>query len=76
MKYHELRKLKKLKKTDKDAEPEKEEEIETSQTSEEFSDEEVEVQGEIVAEAEGEMPKLPLVPKLELIEQTPPPVSE
>ena len=47
-----------------------------SETSEEFSDEEVEMQGETIAEAEGEMPKLPLVPKLEPPEQLPPPASE
>ena len=74
MKYHKLRKCKKSKKTDESAEPReyKEEEIETSETSEEISDEEVEIQGEATAEAEGEMPKLLLVPKLEPIEQPPP----
>ena len=78
MKYHKLRKCKKSKKTDESAEPreDKEEGIEMSETSEEFSDEEVEIQGEATAEAEGEMPKLPLVPKLEQTEQPSPPKSE
>ena len=73
IKYHKLRKRKKSKKTDKSADPEgdEEEEIEMSETSEEFSDEEVGVQGEIIAEAEGEIPKLLLVPKSEPTEQTP-----
>ena len=72
MKYHKLRKCKKSKKTDESAEPgeDKEEEIE------EFSDEEVEIQEETTTGAEGEMPKLPLVPKLEPTEQPPPPKSE
>ena len=75
MKYHKLRKCKKSKKTDESAElgEDKEEEIEMSRTSEEFSDEEVEIQEEITAGAEGEMSKLPLVPKLEPTEQSPPP---
>ena len=78
MKYHKLRKCKKSKKADERAEPgeDKEEEIEMSETSEEFSDEEVTIQGETTAGAEGEMPKLPLVPKLEPTEQPPPPKSE
>ena len=78
MKYHKLRKCKKSKKTDESAEPreDKEEEIEMSETSEEFSDEEVKIQGETTAEVEGEMPKLPLVPKLEPTEQLPPPKGE
>ena len=78
MKYHKLRKCKKSKKTDESAEPgeDKEEEIETSETSEEFSDEEVKIQGEATVGAEGEMPKIPLVPKLEPTEQPPPPKSE
>ena len=76
IKYHKLRKLKKSKKTDKGTEPAEEEEIEMSETSEELSDDEVEIQGETIAEAEGEMPKLPLVPKLEPTEQPPPLASE
>ena len=78
MKYHKLRKCKKSKKTDESAEPgeDKEEEIEMSKTSEEFSDEEVEIQEETTAGAEGEMPKLPLVPKLVPTEQPPPPKSK
>ena len=78
IKYHKLRKCKKSKKTDASAEPreDKEEEIEMSETSEEFSHEEVKFQGEATAEAEGEMPKLPLVPKMEPTEQPPPPKSE
>ena len=78
MKYHKLRKCKKSKKTDKSTDPEEDEEedIEMSETSEELSDEEVEVQGETIAEGEGEVLKLPLVPKSEPVEPTPPPVSE
>ena len=78
MKYHKLRKQKKSKKTDKSTDPEEDEEedMEMSETSEEFSDEEVEVQRETIAEAEGEMPKLLLVPKSELVEPTPPPASK
>ena len=78
MKYHKLRRRKKSKKTDKstDQKEDEEEEMETSETSEEFSDEEIEVQRETMAKTEGEGPKLPLVPKTELIEQMPPPVSE
>ena len=64
--------------TDKSADPEEdeEEELETSETSEEFSDKEVEVQGETMAEAEGEMLKLLMVLKPEPIEQLPPKASE
>ena len=78
MKYRKLRKHKKSKKTDKstDLEKDEEEDIEMSETSEELSDEEVEVQGETIAEAEGEVPKLLLVPKSEPVEPTPPPASE
>ena len=78
MKYHKLRRRKKSKKTDKsaDSEEDQEEEIEASKTSEELSDEEVEIQGETIAEAEGEMPKLPLVHKSELTKQTLPAASE
>ena len=75
IKYHKLRKLKKSKKTDEGAEPEEEEAIETSETSEEFLDEETVVQWETM-EAEGEMPKLPLVSEPEPTEQPQPPVSE
>ena len=78
MKYHKLRKCKKSKKTDESAEPreDKEEEIETSEPSEEFLDEEVKMQGETIAEAEGEIPKLLLVPKPESTEQSPSPERE
>ena len=78
MKYHILRRCKKSKKTAKSTDPEEdeEEEEETSETSEELSEEEVEVQKETMAEPEGEVLKLPLVPKTELVEPTLPPVSE
>ena len=78
MKYHKLRRHKKSKKTDKSTDPEEDEEedIETSETSEELLDEEVEVQRETIAEPEGEVPKLPLVPKTEPVELTPPPTSK
>ena len=48
----------------------------TRSFQEEFSDEEFEVQEETIAEAEGEVLKLPLVPKSEPAEPTPPPASE
>ena len=78
MKYHKLRRCKKSKKTYKSTNPEEheEEDIETSKTSEELSDKEVEVQRETIAEPEGEVPKLPLVPKSELVEPTPPPANK
>ena len=51
--------------------------IDMSETSGEFSDEE-DASGweEAIVELEGEMPKLPLLPKQEPIEQTPLPVCE
>ena len=78
MKYHKLRRRKKSKKTDESTDPEEDEEkdVETSKTSEEPLDEEVEVQRETIAEPEGEVPKLPLVPKTKPVEPTLPPVSE
>ena len=67
MKYHKLRTHKNSKKTDKSTDPEggDEEEKETSKTSEEFSDEEPEVQEEPMVGAEKEVPKLPLALKKE-----------
>ena len=74
IKYHKLKKCKRSKKTDKSAD--EEEEMEMSETSAEFSDEEVEIQAEIIAEPGEEQPKLPLVPKTELMEQELPPASK
>ena len=77
MKYHKLRKLKKSKKTGESAEQEEEEMAEMIETSGEFSDEEdTPGQEEAVVELEGEMSKLPVVPKQEPIEQTLAPVNE
>ena len=77
MKYHKLRKLKKSKKKGKNTEEEEEEASATSETSKELSDNEAApVPEETVVELVGEMPKLPLTPKQEPIEQTPLPVSE
>ena len=67
MKYHKLPKGKKSKKTDESTDPEGGvgEEKKTSETSEEFSDEEPEVQEEPMVGAEKAVPKLPLALKKE-----------
>ena len=72
IKYHRLRKLKKSQKTGESTEQEEEEMMEMSETSGEVSDEEDAPEHEkAVIALEGEVPKLPLVPKQEPIEQTP-----
>ena len=77
MKYHKLRKLKKSKKKGKNTEEEEEEASATSETSKDLSDDEAApVPEETVVELVGEMPKLPLVPKQEPVEQASPSVSK
>ena len=77
IKYHRLRKLKKSKKTGESTEQEEEEMMEMSETSGEVSDEEdAPEQEKAVITLEGEVPKLPLVPKQEPIEQTLPPTGK
>ena len=78
IKYHKLRKCKRSTKTDKSADPEGDEEegMETSETSAEYSDEEIELLGEVTAEPGEGQPKLPQKPKLEPMEWEPPPASE
>ena len=77
IKYHRLRKLKKSKKTGESAEQEEEEMMEMSEISGEVSDQEDALEQEkAVVALEREAPKLPLVPKQEPIEQTPPLTGE
>ena len=78
IKYHKLRKCKRSTKTDKSADPEGDEEegMETSETLAEYSDEEIELLGEVTAEPGEGQPKLPQKPKLEPMELEPPPASE